>query len=32
MTPFYEIDERIAKASEKAMELCKPYLDITAVS
>ena len=29
MTPFYEIDERIVKASEKAMELCKPYLDIT---
>ncbi len=29
MTPFYEIDERILKASEKAMEMCKPYLEIT---
>lgn len=29
MTPFYQIDERIIKASEKAMELCKPYLDRT---
>ena len=26
---FFSIDERIQKASEKAMELCKPYLDRT---
>lgn len=27
MTGFYNIDERIIMASEKAMELCRPYLE-----
>ena len=29
MTPFYQIDDKILQASEKAMELCKPYLERT---
>ena len=28
-TPFYTIDPSIAKAADKAMELCRPYLDRT---
>ncbi len=28
-TPFYNIDPKILSASEKAMEMCKPYFDRT---
>ncbi len=28
-SPFYSIDPRISKVSEKALELCRPYLDRT---